>query len=387
MKVAILGRYPVNGRRVAGGPDAVVSQLASGLQQMADVEVHVVTLSSQVPEDAFFERDGIWVHSIRPRRLPRWTMLRLNARALEQALKAIAPDVVHAHDAGTYADAALASGYPAVITVHGVIQREAELSREYGMNWRERLSWAYEERYERHCLGRAQDVIAISPYVQDFYQPFTPAQMHLVENPVADLFFHLPDRTEPATILCAARIIHRKNILTLLQAFAQVHAEFPQARLRLAGETRSQPEYAETCRQFVQTHGLQNAVSFLGWLEQDAIQEEYSKCGCLVLVSWQETAPVSIEQAMSAGKAVIASDVGGVRYLLVDGQAGILVDPADVDAQVAAFRRVLTDATLRATLGKVAREQALNRFHPEVVARRTRAVYETMMERQGSGNH
>ncbi|MCB0234273.1 MAG: glycosyltransferase, partial [Anaerolineae bacterium] len=135
----------------------------------------------------------VTVHRLRLRRLPRWTGIRVNARLLAKTLRAISPDIAHAHSAGTFADGALASGLPAIITIHGVIEQEAATERRSGITWREEMSWRYETWYERHCLRRARDVIAISPYVADIYRDLTSARMHLVENPVATPYFDLPN--------------------------------------------------------------------------------------------------------------------------------------------------------------------------------------------------
>ena len=279
MRVAMLGPYSGDPERVSGGPEAVVVQLVRGLQR-AGVEVHVVTFdfTGTLDADTTGGQDGVTVHRLRLRRLPRWTGVRVNARALAKKLQAIAPDVVHAHSSGTFADGALGSGLPAVITVHGVIEQEAAAERRSGITWREDVAWRYETWYERHNLRRARDVIAISPYVADVYRGMTGARLHLVENPVADAYFSLPDRAEPGTILCAARVIQRKNVLGLLQAFALVRRELPAARLRLAGETTSEPGYAGQCRQFVEQNGLSGVVDFLGWLDETALRAEYSRC-------------------------------------------------------------------------------------------------------------
>lgn len=382
MKIALIGPYSLEGNRVSGGPEAVVVQLAEGLRRLGDVEVHVFTHSAKSTEDSTAERDGLIVHMLRLRRLPRWTTIRINARVMARAVKEICPDVVHAHSGSTYGEAALRSRAPAVVTIHGVIRQEAQVFRRFGITRREDLSWRYEEWYERWCLKRTHDVIAISPYVEQVYRTMTRARLHLVENPVADAYFALPDATGPTTILAAARIIRRKNIMSLIQAFAQVHQAVPEARLRLAGETHYEPDYAAQCRQFVSDHGLEDSVDFLGWLDETSMQAEYSRCSVLALLSWQETAPVSIEQAMAAGKGIVASDVGGVRHLLADGRAGLLVPPDNVDSQAAALGRMLTDAVLRKQLGQVARSEALARFQVDVVAARARDVYEQVMRLQ-----
>jgi glycosyltransferase involved in cell wall biosynthesis len=382
VRVAILGAYALRENRISGGPEAVVVQLADGLHRLPDVEVHVFTTSSRVAADNVQERDGIVVHTLRLRRVPRWTLVRANARALARAVRRIAPDVAHAHSGGTWGDAALGSGAPAVITVHGVIRQEAQVFRRYGLTWRESLSWRYEEWYERRSLARAADVIAISPYVAEFYRSMTAARMHLVENPVADAYFDLPEATEPGVILCAGRIIRRKNVLGLLQAFAELRRAMPEARLRLAGDEQSEPEYAAQCRQFVAGQGLDDAVSFLGWLDEPAMRAEYSRCACLALPSWQETAPVAIEQAMAAGKVVVASHVGGIPHLLAHGRAGLLVRPDDAAGLADAMRQAVQDDGLRQRLGQAARCEAEARFRADVVARQTTAVYQQIVARR-----
>jgi len=383
VRIAILGAYALQDNRISGGPEAVVVQLADGLRRLPGMDVHVFTASSRISEDNVQQRDGVTVHMLRLRRVPRWTLVRANARALAQAVRRVAPDVAHAHSGGTWGDAALNSGAPAVITVHGVIRQEAQVFRRYGLTWRQSLSWQYEEWYERHSLSRAADVIAISPYVADFYRSMTGARMHLVENPVADAYFDLPDATAQGTILCAGRIIRRKNVLGLLQAFAELRRSIPAAQLRLAGDEHSEPEYAAQCRQFVAEQGLGEAVSFLGWLDEPAMQAEYSRCACLALPSWQETAPVAIEQAMAAGKVVVASDVGGVPHLLANGQAGLLVRPDDSAGLVEALRQAMQDDALRQRLGQAARRAAEQRFRASVVARQTVAVYDEIIARSG----
>ncbi len=384
MRVALLGPYPLQGNRISGGPEAVVVQLAQGLRHLPGAEVHVFTASSRVAQDSVQERDGVTVHTLRLRRVPRWTLVRANAYLLARAVRRIAPDVAHGHNASTYADAALSSGVPTVITIHGVIRQEAQVFRRHGLTWRENLSWRYEEWYERHCLSRATDVIAISPYVADFYRSMTAARMHLIENPVADAYFDLPDTSQPETILCAARIIRRKNVLGLLQAFALVHQALPTVRLRLAGEEHSEPDYSAQCRQFVAEHRLEDAVTFLGWLDEPALQAEYSRCACVVLPSWQETAPVAVAQGMAAGRAIVASDVGGVRFMLADGQAGLLVAAGDTDGLADAISRVLRDHRLCQQLGAAARHEAERRFRTNIVAERTAVVYREVIDRSST---
>lgn len=379
LRVAMLGWYPLAPNRIAGGPEAVIVQLVRGLLRQGDVDLHMVICDSRVTEDFVERRDGLTLHGLRLRPIPRWTLLRVNPRAVRRAVDRIQPDVVHGHGSGLFADAALHSGRPAVITLHGVIRREAEVFAQHGLSWRERVSWAYDLWYERWLLTKAQHIIAISPYVEQVYRPLTRAVMHPIDNPVADEYFCLPDREEPATVLCAARVMPRKNILNLIRAFALARRAVPHARLLLAGETHSAPAYVAQCQQEAAALGVADAVEFLGWLDEAQVQAAYSRCTAVALVSWQETAPIAVEQAMAAGKAVVASDVGGVADMLGHGQAGLLVQPDDVPGMAEALRRVLQDEALRRRLAAAGREIAQRRFQADAVAARTRAVYEQLI--------
>ena len=91
MKIALIGPYSLAGNRVSGGPEAVVVQLAEGLRRQGDVEVHVLTQNSQAVEDTTQVRDGITLHVLRLRRLPRWTTIRINARRVGGCRQPIRP--------------------------------------------------------------------------------------------------------------------------------------------------------------------------------------------------------------------------------------------------------------------------------------------------------
>ncbi len=76
MRVAILGAYALRDNRISGGPEAVVVQLADGLRRLPGMDVHIFTTSGRVPEDSVQQRDGVTVHMLRLRRMPRWTLVR-----------------------------------------------------------------------------------------------------------------------------------------------------------------------------------------------------------------------------------------------------------------------------------------------------------------------
>lgn len=377
LRVAMLGLYPDDPALVTGGVEAVVSVLASALATYSDLEVHVVCGRPGLAAVEHERHGAVSVHHVPEPRLGRLFLYRPARRWLHSVVRTIQPAVVHAHGSGVYVDAAITCGVPAVVTLHGVVAQEARLAA--GSSLAVRGRWTYDRLYERHCLARVRQLIVISPYLlREFPQLAQQAHVTHIENPIDASFFQVRRAPQVSTLFCPARIIARKGILDLIQAFAQLQPEFPDAELRLAGEITAEPAYAQRCREEAQQAGVADRVHFLGPLSRVALQEELATCTLVVLAAHQETAPVSLAEAMAAACPVVATTAGGVPDLIELRKTGLLVTPGDVPGLAAQIRMVLQDATLAIALGHNARRAAQLRFHPQAVAARTRAVYQQL---------
>ena len=290
--------------------------------------------------------------------------------------------------AGHYADAALRSNRPAVITLHGVVFREAALALA-GAALPVRLRWHLDALFERWVVRRARDVIAISPYVAQEYRPLTRARFHAIENPVADEFFAVPPAADgplaAPRLLCVARLIPRKDILTLLDAFARVAAVWPMAQLEIAGSTTADPAYAARCREAAGQLGLMGRVHFLGDVSGPALPEAYARADIMLLTSRQETAPVAVAEAMAAGRPVVATSVGGVPFMVADGITGRLAAPGDGDGLAREVLSLLGDPGLRLAYGRAAREAAEGRFRLAGIIARTVSLYRQLVAENRPG--
>jgi glycosyltransferase involved in cell wall biosynthesis len=93
-------------------------------------------------------------------------------------------------------------------------------------------------------------------------------------------------------------------------------------------------------------------------------------------VGRSEGMPTAILEAMVAGKPVVATDVGAVRELVVDGETALLVPPESPEALAAALERMLADEPLRVRLGAAGRQRALERFGIDRLAELHRDAYD-----------
>jgi glycosyltransferase involved in cell wall biosynthesis len=112
-----------------------------------------------------------------------------------------------------------------------------------------------------------------------------------------------------------------------------------------------------------------------GFVPPDELATLYARAAVVVCPSHREGFGVACLEAMAHGRPVVASAVGGLLDLVVDGETGLLVPPGDVAALRAAIERLLGDRELRRRLGEAGRLRAAERFSWDVVTRQTVELY------------
>jgi len=169
--------------------------------------------------------------------------------------------------------------------------------------------------------------------------------------------------------LHVGRFSPEKNHRLLVEAFAQAMEECSNLKLLLVGDGELRPDIEK----IVKKKRLEPNIRFLG--SRQDIPELLSTCDIFILSSDWEGAPMTILEAMAAGKPVIATAVGGVPELVKDGVTGILVPPQDIQALSGAMIRLAGDSILREVMGKRGREYALERFDVNLIARQYEELY------------
>lgn len=167
-----------------------------------------------------------------------------------------------------------------------------------------------------------------------------------------------PALLEPAPIIATTARLHPdKGLDVLVDALAIVRGAVPAAEVRVIGPVQTGwehlgPELEERARRA----GVADGFSLLGFVERPDEVVGSSRCYVQSARERTEILPLAILEAMAAGIPVVATDVGGVRDLVRDGDTGLLVAPEDPSALAAALTRVLTDDALADRLRRAAFE-------------------------------
>src|SRR5205085_1180319 len=147
-------------------------------------------------------------------------------------------------------------------------------------------------------------------------------------------------------VLFLGRVDAAKGIYDLLEAIAAVRATVPDVRLVCAGDG----DRVGVARYAAQL-GMADAVKFTGWVGPSGKRALLEHAAVFALASYDEALPISLLEAMSAGIPVVASKVGGIPEVLVDGASGLLVAPGDKANLQRAIARLLGDRALAQRMG------------------------------------
>lgn len=204
-----------------------------------------------------------------------------------------------------------------------------------------------------------------------------------IRNAIDCEYYYLPAQREPCrwefgltedspVIGYTGRIVKQKRLDLLLEAFSHVLLRYPKARLLVVGEGELMPEL----KAFAESVNVSHAVIWTGF-RQD-IPSLLAAMDLYIQPSANEGLPLSILEAMSAGKAVIATDVGAAQEVLTHQKSGILIPPGSAPAIENAILDLLNRPDKRAALSQAAREHVIQEFGVQRMVEAYRCVYEIL---------
>lgn len=345
--------------------------LLHGFAALPEVEVHVVACT-QRPMAASPAKlaDNIFYHSLLVPKLG-WmrTLYQGCIRATRKKLRELQPDLVHGQ--GTERDCALAavfSGFPSVLTIHGNMRLVAEVNRARPFTF-----WWNAARLEAFALPRAQGVVCITDYTRQAVAARA-RKTWLVPNAVDAGFFDVVPKKDPAgppVILCVGAISQRKNQNAFIRALDPLAAA-RKFRLVFLGSASSAQAYD---REFLELLATRPWCGHAGFVNREQLKRWLGGAALLALPSLEDNCPMTVLEAAAAGVPVVAANVGGVPELVADGKTGLLCDPLNAASMAAAVEKILKQPAAAQAMADEARRVARERFHPTVIARRHLEIY------------
>lgn len=390
MRVGLLTReYPPD---VYGGAGVHVEFLSRELRALTDLVVHSWAESDAAAADT---GPGLVRHS--PAQAPQGAGDALRALSVDLSMTAALAgrELVHSHTWYTNLAGHLAKlqyGIPHVMTAHSLEPlrpwKAEQLGGGYALS-----SWA-----ERTAIEAADAVVAVSRGMRadllDCYPALDPQRVHVVHNGIdADLYRadsgtgvlerHGISTSRPY-VLFVGRITRQKGVPHLLRAARELD---PDAQLVLCAGA---PDTPETEREFLalveELRATRDAVFWIPeMLPRPDVIQLLTHARVFVCPSVYEPLGIVNLEAMACGTAVVASAVGGIPEVVIDGETGLLVpyeaqDPGGFERGLArAVNRLLAHAPTAALMGAAGRRRAVREFGWDAIARRTVEVYDSVL--------
>ncbi|MCX5752897.1 MAG: glycosyltransferase [Candidatus Krumholzibacteria bacterium] len=177
-------------------------------------------------------------------------------------------------------------------------------------------------------------------------------------------------------VIAVGRLEPEKNYELLVRAIDRLRARFPSIRCLLVGDGRCRAALAS----LVDSLGLASRVTLTG--ARADIPDLLGAADVFVLSSLKEGLPVSLLEAMAAGRGIVATSVGGIPETIRDGESGLLVPSGDLEALAGGIGRLLADGELRARLGRSALAEVERGYDAGRIVDRIESLYEETYRRK-----
>jgi glycosyltransferase involved in cell wall biosynthesis len=347
--------------------------LLEGFSKFPDVEVHVITCTHRKMSSPERIYPNIWFHQIVVRRIGWLTFYLGCVFAIRKLLNEIRPDIVHGQGSERYcALAAAFSGFPNIITLHGVMRRVV-----MHMQGRAKLYGLVAAMLETLSLRVSGKVLCISTYTKKLVEPLV-KYTWVVPNALMGVWFSnsLDHKATPpgAPAVVVANISPWKNQNGLLRLWDEKMP--PSFQISFFGNAEAASLYFHEFNDLIASRPW---AKHHGFIKSDEIRSMIDRSGAVILPTLEDNCPMVILEAMARGIPVVASKVGGITDLIDDGVTGRLFDP-NIDSDMRAkIEAVYSEPEISKSMARKAQKVAKDQFSSVAVARQHIQIYHEIL--------
>lgn len=349
-------------------------------RRLGGKSLHIVT--AQVPDsEAHDQSHPNTIHRLDLRRVP-WLRPESLVMYLKFFWKALSLAATRRFD-GIHAGRALPEGLVAWLVARLTFHRVTLYA-----HGEELTTWGRGKKYKamRFALRHADQVIANSDFTRqtlldmgvssdriEMIHPGVNLDRYQPGLPTEDLRQRLQLETSSQLILSVGRLSRRKGFDMVIKALPALVDSGIDAHYAIIGIG----EDDAYLRNLAEENGLSSRVHMLGHVPMDELPRWYNACDVFVLANREingdtEGFGMVFIEAAACGKPAIAGTAGGTGSAVIDGETGLRVDGADLEALAHALKTVLGDETMRNTLGRNGLERARRELSWDAVAAKTR---------------
>lgn len=290
-------------------------------------------------------------------------------------------DIIHQHDfiSNIFTTKRLSKYKPIVLTNHTgeyLLLEKYKITRLIIPNLVNHLSYLIgpsKDLADVKCMKKNASYITNGCDINAFYP--------LVGKDIEEKKIELNIPCNKKIVLCARRWAPTKGVIYLVKAINGIIANHPDTLFLLSGNNYyGYPDYVKSVMDIIESNDIANNIILLGDIPYNKMAAYDQIADIVVLPSVLEATSLSGLEAMSCGKALIGTDVGGIPEIIDDGKTGILVPKCDSDELAKAIDYLLENDDVRERMGFEARKKIELRFSWHVIARETEKIYDKILQ-------
>jgi glycosyltransferase involved in cell wall biosynthesis len=279
-------------------------------------------------------------------------------------VRAFAPDIVHVH--------CVADSVTNLLWYRG-------MKNLFVSSWGSDVIVEGSSFYRRSLFRQARVITATSHFLADMTRRYTDKEVHVVPFGVDCQVFPPTERINASSVVTLGfvkRLEAHYGPEYLIRAMGLIAAKHPQTRLLMAGSGGMREQLEALTRQL----GLTQNVSFLGAIKHRRVPELLKDVDIFVMPSMWEGFGVAAVEAEAMEIPVVATRVGGVPEVVLDGETGILVEPGNSEQLAQAILTLIENPALRRQMGERGRKHVLANYRWEDNAALMERLYHSFVQ-------
>ena len=365
MKIVYVGNYPLDSSCIFGGVEASVYGLAQEMAKTHEVlvaDIPRMNVADEIVSDGEvvvkrFENKGNKNSSATAR------VKEMQAWILEQH-----PDVCHFHGTGSVVRllyfALKKRGVNILLTVHGLAHVEKRNALRKGFSFKKLLQYIYQSVDEFSLLSECPRIVVDTEYVKNAIIGYKKQrkirrlpEIDVVPQGIDEGYFEHKCSLDSGVVLSVGAFTSRKGHLLLLKAFDQLADCIPSAKLVIAG-TVADTSYFEKMKDYVSQSKHQDRISLFSDVDKKKLMSFYESASLFALHTEEESQGIVFAEAMAMGLPIVSTRVGGVPFVVEQGENGFLSDYLNVEEFASNMKCLLADDSFRMGISLKCRTQA-----------------------------
>lgn len=386
MKIGmIVSNFPKNYRKNRKAITSSTADLAEYFNSHYDVNVNIISIDNNIKFGKYIitQYDKFKVHriGIQINNVPESLSILFAGKLINRIVLSKKIDLLHMQ--GIFQPFTFQKPIvPVILTIHGMWHKPLYRREKI----RDFLFRKYYEFIFPLFIKNCSLLIHNSEYSYNYFKIYKNTNQVIIPLSLdTDFFAPLNNSFNPFSLCYIGNIEYRKGLHFLILSLGELKNIFPNIKLVIIGSYEKNKTYFTFLNSLIKSNRLEEKITFKGSLCKEEVIKELDKCNLFILSSDSENTPAVIAEAMARGKPVIASNVGGIKYMVEDGRTGFLFEVGDVKKMVEKIKVLIEDKTLRNFMSLNAKAFSEGNYRIEYVSKQLISTYDSLLKSNRKG--